>query len=106
MSKKKEVGFLRLPCGLLMILLLIIQMLQSKYGLSQPKQSANLCFSVVIATGLLSLVDDSIKTKWRSSESSVKTLLLPVNALQMSPKHFIDQLFNPYGRHINFFRMK
>lgn len=60
----------------------------------------NRSFSLVVATGLLALVDDAIKRRWHST--SQHQVLLPLirnnsfrlNMEYIGPKRLIDEVFN------------
>lgn len=61
--------------------------------------------SVVISTGLIALVDDSIKRRWHSRHG--RQLLLPIsrsssfrmNMEYIGPKRLIDEVFNRSAHH-------
>ena len=70
--------------------------------------------SVIVATGLIALVDDCIKSRWHQKESFDMTVPMPMNSLvkmnmaYVGPKRLIDEIFNRRGntatRHPNLLR--
>ncbi len=59
--------------------------------------------SIIVATGLIALVDDSIQRRWRRKRGMQLTLPMPMKApfkLNMEyvgPKRLIDEVFNRRG---------
>jgi len=62
-------------------------------------------FSVIVASGLMALVDDSIKRNWHSRRS--RQIVLPLTtSLKMdmehiNPRRLIDEVFNRGGHHLD-----
>lgn len=73
-------------------------MLQSTYSVEIDLGRLLTDFSVIVSTGLIALVDDSIKRRWHSRHH--RQLVLPISpSLRMDmeyvgPRKLIDEVFN------------
>ena len=79
--------------------------LPSEYIVLYCKQSNHADhFSVIVATGLIALVDDSIKSHWHSKQHvhmPIPALMkspLKMNMDYVGPKRLIDEVFNRRGK--------
>jgi hypothetical protein len=59
------------------------------------------CFSIVVSTGLMALVDDCIKRRFHQKQSTQLHIPLVRNKLHLDyigPKQLIDEIFNRTDR--------